>query len=70
VFLMRVGIVQPSTFARYRKHAIVADFAIAMVLTPPDVVSQIALASCMIVLYEGAILVGRRMARPRTEDAA
>jgi sec-independent protein translocase protein TatC len=67
VFLMRLGVVEPDTFRHYRRHAIVASFAVAMVLTPPDVITQIALASCMTALYEGAILVGSRVAQPRQE---
>jgi len=65
VFMMRIGAVEPSTFVRYRRHAIVASFALAMVLTPPDPMTQIALATCMSVLYEAAILLGKTMARPR-----
>jgi len=68
VFLMRVGVVEPATFRRYRRHAIVLAFFVGMILTPPDVVSQTALASCLIFLYEGAILVGARVAKPRTEN--
>jgi sec-independent protein translocase protein TatC len=67
VFLMRIGVVEPAFFRKYRRHAIVVDFVVAMVLTPPDVVSQIALALCLILLYEGAIFVGARVARPRGE---
>ena len=74
VFLMRLGVVEPAFFRRFRKHAILVAFTIGMVLTPPDVISQIALASCLIVLYEGAILVGARSRsgarRPPDEDGA
>ncbi|MHC4952516.1 MAG: twin-arginine translocase subunit TatC [Planctomycetota bacterium] len=65
VFLMRIGAVEPATFAKYRRHAIVGSFALAMVVTPPDIVTQIALATSMAILYEAAILVGRTVARPR-----
>lgn len=68
VFLMRVGVVEPATFRRWRRAAIVAAFALGMILTPPDVVTQIALASCMILLYEGAILVGSTVARKREAE--
>jgi sec-independent protein translocase protein TatC len=68
VFLMRLGVVEPDTFRRYRRHAIVTAFAVAMILTPPDVVTQVALAGCMTLLYEGAILVGSRLAQPRKEE--
>lgn len=70
VFLMRVGVVEPATFARFRRHAIVASFAVAMVLTPPDIFTQLALALSMSVLYEAAIWVGRVLARPREEEPA
>jgi len=69
VFLMRIGVVEPATFRRYRRHAIVANFAIAMVLTPPDVITQIAMAGCMTVLYEGAIFIGSRVAQERQKEA-
>jgi sec-independent protein translocase protein TatC len=68
VFLMRIGVAEPATFARYRRHAIVASFALAMVLTPPDVITQIALAVSMAVLYEAAIWLGRTVARPRSKE--
>ncbi|MHC4410860.1 MAG: twin-arginine translocase subunit TatC [Planctomycetota bacterium] len=68
VFLMRIGVVEPSTFARYRRHAVVGAFALAMVLTPPDVVTQVALAASMAILYEAAIWFGRFIARPRSES--
>lgn len=70
VFTMRIGLVPPDFFRKYRRHAIVVDFVIAMLLTPPDVVSQCALALCLILLYEAAILVGSRVAKPRTEAPA
>jgi sec-independent protein translocase protein TatC len=68
VFLMRVGVVEPATFRRWRKAAIVGAFFFGMILTPPDVMSQIVLASCLVLLYEVAILIGSRVARPRKGD--
>ncbi|MHC4939765.1 MAG: twin-arginine translocase subunit TatC [Planctomycetota bacterium] len=70
VFMMRIGVVEPDTFARYRRHAIAASFALAMVLTPPDIVTQIALAVSMAILYEAAIWFGRFIAQPRTEQTS
>ncbi|MCH9753803.1 MAG: twin-arginine translocase subunit TatC [Alphaproteobacteria bacterium] len=40
-----------------RRFAIVIIFVVAAVITPPDVVSQLALASIMILLYELSILL-------------
>jgi len=69
IFLMRIGAVEPATFAHYRRHAIVGSFALAMLLTPPDPFTQIALASAMSILYEIAILLGRTIAQPRQPDS-
>ncbi|MCZ6572649.1 MAG: twin-arginine translocase subunit TatC [Planctomycetota bacterium] len=68
VFLMRIGVVEPDQFRRSRRFAVVGAFFFAMILTPPDVISQLALAGCLLVLYEGAILVGTRLAQPRREE--
>ena len=70
VFLMRIGVVEPDTFRKHRRHAIVANFTVAMILTPPDIFSQIVLALCMTVLYEGAILVGSTIAKPRGNESS
>ncbi len=69
VFLMRIGVVLPATFRRYRRHAMVTIFVMAAILTPPDVLSQLVLAACLVALYEGAILVGARVSRPRKKEA-
>jgi len=54
-----IGIVSSDWLRRKRRIAIVLTFAMAMVLTPPDPVSQIIMAVPMCVLYEICILVIR-----------
>src|SRR5579883_1326870 len=49
--MARVGLVTSKGLAAKRRYAIVAMFAIAAVLTPPDVVSQTSLALPMIALF-------------------
>lgn len=46
-------------FQKKRKIAIIFIFVAAAILTPPDVISQIALAIPMLLLYELAILLGK-----------
>lgn len=65
IFLMRLGVVEPSFFRRYRRHALVIAFVVGGLLTPPDVISQLALSGTLIALYEGAIVIGARVARRR-----
>lgn len=50
--LGNIGIVSSSMLRDYRKHAMVAILIAAMVLTPPDVFTQVLMALPMIVLYE------------------
>ncbi len=66
--LVRVGIVSTAGLRSKRRYAIVAAFVIAAVLTPPDVISQVALAVPIILLYEVAIIIGRMIEKKR--DAA
>jgi len=56
MLLERAGIVTRAQLKSGRRYAIVAAFAIAAVLTPPDVWSQFALAIPLILLYELSII--------------
>ncbi len=55
--LAKAGIVTPESLRRYRRHAIVGVFLCAALLTPPDLISQIALGLPIILLYELSILL-------------
>ena len=52
VLLVRVGLVSLQQLRDFRAYFIVVAFIIAAVMTPPDVVSQLALAIPMCLLYE------------------
>ncbi len=54
-----IGLIPSKVLREKRRHAIVAIFIIAMVLTPPDPVSQIIMAVPMCLLYEVCIWVIR-----------
>ena len=49
----------------WRSYFIVGAFVVAAVVTPPDVVSQLALAIPMCLLYELGILASRLVSRGR-----
>jgi sec-independent protein translocase protein TatC len=69
--LGRAGIVTSDSLKRGRRYAIVLAFVAAAVLTPPDVISQIALAVPTVLLYEASIYSVRYVERKRAaEDAA
>ncbi|HET9354777.1 MAG TPA: twin-arginine translocase subunit TatC [Sphingomicrobium sp.] len=59
MILERAGLVTREQLTKGRRYAIVAAFAIAAVLTPPDAVSQFMLAVPLYALYEFAILAIR-----------
>jgi sec-independent protein translocase protein TatC len=56
MLMERAGIVSRSQLKGARRYAIVGAFAIAAVLTPPDVGSQLLLAIPLILLYEMALI--------------
>ncbi len=55
IVLARMGIVSIEKLKAFRGYFIVLAFIIAAVITPPDVVSQLALAIPMVLLYEVGI---------------
>ncbi|HEX3140905.1 MAG TPA: twin-arginine translocase subunit TatC, partial [Rhizobacter sp.] len=55
VVLARMGLVSIEKLKAFRAYFVVIAFIIAAVLTPPDVVSQLALAIPMCLLYEVGI---------------
>lgn len=58
------GVLTAAALRARRRHAIVAIFVIAMILTPPDPVSQIVMAVPMCVMYEICILLIAARGRP------
>jgi sec-independent protein translocase protein TatC len=68
--MARAGIVTANTLRALRKYAIVAIFTVAAVITPPDVISQLALAIPICGLYELSIFLVRRIEKSRDAKAA
>jgi sec-independent protein translocase protein TatC len=59
IVLARIGVVTIDQLKKARGYFIVAAFIVAAVVTPPDVISQLALAVPMIVLYEIGIIAAQ-----------
>ena len=55
--LARVGLVSAKALIEKRRYAIVGFFALAAVLTPPDILSQIMLAVPLLALYEISVFL-------------
>lgn len=59
VFAQMMGLVSIDSLAKARRFVILGLFFVAAMATPPDVVSQIALAVPLYALFEGSILICR-----------
>ncbi|PZN95187.1 MAG: twin-arginine translocase subunit TatC [Alphaproteobacteria bacterium] len=70
MLLERAGILTRKQLIAGRRYAIVGAFAIAAVLTPPDVWSQFALAIPLMLLYEISIIGIWLTERSRAREAA
>ncbi len=68
--LIWTGMTTPASLAHKRPYVIVGAFTIGMLLTPPDVVSQVLLALPMWVLFELGIIFARTMLPRRAQAEA
>lgn len=68
VVMVKMGVVTVEKLKEWRSYFIVGAFVVAAVVTPPDVVSQLALAIPMCILYELGILACRLVSRPAPDE--
>jgi sec-independent protein translocase protein TatC len=59
IVLARIGVVTIDQLRKSRGYFIVGSFIVAAVVTPPDVISQLALAIPMCILYEVGIVAAQ-----------
>ncbi len=69
VVLVKMGLVTVEKLKEWRSYFIVIAFIIAAIVTPPDVVSQLALAIPMCLLYELGIIFARFVSAPPPKPA-
>lgn len=68
LLLNRAGIVSHAQLTGARRYVIVAIFALAAIVTPPDPGSQLLLAIPLLLLFEGSLLIMRFNEKP-ADDA-
>jgi sec-independent protein translocase protein TatC len=74
--LVRMGVVSVEKLRQFRGYFVVLAFVVAAIVTPPDVISQLALAIPMCLLYEAGIWAATwfgpkpQAAERRAEDGA
>ena len=67
-FMAKAGLVTKVLLKEYRKHAVVAFFVLAAVITPPDMISQFLVAIPLISLYEVSIIITGRVERKKVQE--
>jgi sec-independent protein translocase protein TatC len=70
VVLVGIRVVSVEQLVKARGYFIVGSFVVAAIVTPPDVISQLALAIPMCLLYEVGIVVARSVQRRARADGA
>ena len=68
VLLIWTGATTSKSLASKRPYVIVGCFVVGMLLTPPDVISQILLALPMWMLFETGIIFARVFGLDKTEE--
>jgi sec-independent protein translocase protein TatC len=69
ILLVSSGLLSLKQLAKARPYVIVGAFVIGMLLTPPDVLSQILLAVPVCLLFELGLLLARLMTRTQSSAA-
>ena len=70
MLLNRAGIVTRDQLVGARRYVIVLVFVLAAFITPPDVVSQIMLATPLLLLFEGSLVLMRITEKRRAAEQA
>ncbi len=68
--LVKLGILHYQQLAHFRRHVIVASFILGAVLTTPEVITQVAMAVPLCVLYEVCIWLAWFWERKKRREAA
>lgn len=67
ILLVWTGISSVESLSKKRPYIIIGAFTVGMLLTPPDIISQVLLALPVWLLYEVGLILGR-FVRKRSED--
>ncbi len=70
IILVAIGMTTPDKLAQKRPYVIVAAFVLGMLLTPPDVISQVLLAIPVWLLFETGVIASRYIFADRLKQEA
>ncbi len=69
IILVAIGLTTPKKLGEMRPYIIVGAFIIGMMLTPPDVISQVLLAIPMWILFEAGVIASALIFKEKLEQA-
>ena len=70
VLLARLGVVTPDKMAKQRPYIILGAFVVGMLMTPPDIFSQVFLAVPVCLLFELGLFFARQMEKKDQQKQA
>lgn len=70
IIMVAMGLTTPAKLAEKRPYVIVAAFVLGMILTPPDIISQVLLAIPMWILFESGVIASRYIFADRLKKEA
>ena len=59
LFLSRIGILKPMIMVKFRKYSYFVLFVLAVLLAPPDLITNLLIAIPLFILYEISIVIAR-----------
>ena len=68
IILVAIGVTNPKSLAEKRPYVIVGAFILGMLLTPPDIISQVLLAFPVWLLFEAGLIASRIIFKDREYD--
>jgi len=69
IILVAIGITTPQKLGEKRPFVIVGAFILGMLLTPPDIISQVLLALPIWVLFEAGLIASKIIFKDREQEA-
>jgi sec-independent protein translocase protein TatC len=68
IILVAIGFTTPKKLAEKRPYVVVGAFIVGMLLTPPDIISQVLLALPMLLLFEAGLIASRIIFKDRLQE--
>jgi Tat protein translocase TatC len=68
VFFAKIGLVQPSTYNKWRRAAIIVNVIFAAIITPADIFTMLLVMFPLLILYEIGVIFSYLLARPATPE--